>query len=177
MFVKIITVIILGLFLLYLILPTPPFPQGLPNSWQSTETGDSKDLVHQRAYFTDFKREEVISFYEKQFNHIQFLGLQIPAPTYRLNHPPEDGKQIIHDQIRTYYLEEIVHPFRESFYINGFIPQSEKDAIIIEARQFYQKVNVKYVYSMVVFRVLLAIASFVLLVLTIKSWWKISKND
>ena len=166
----------LVVFLLYLVLPTPPFPEPLPNSPQSTERGDSTDLVHKRAYFTDFKRDEVLAYYQNELSRISFLGFGIPVPTYRLNYPPEEGKQIIHGQIRTSYLEEIVHPFRESFYVNGFIPPTEKDTIIIDGRQFYEKVNVRYVNSYLFVRVGLAITSFILLMLLLRNFWQLFKK-
>lgn len=175
--VNLIGMFLSAIFLLYLILPTPSFPQGLPNSPQSDEKGDSRDLKHQKAYFTDFKREEVMSHYQNELRNISVLGIKISVPTYRLNYPPEEGKQIIQEQIRTSYLEEIVHPFRESFYVNGFIPASEKDTIIINGRQFYEKVNVRYVYSSVIIRVALALASLTFFVLLTKNWIRLFKND
>lgn len=162
--------------LLYLLLPTPSFPVPLSDSPQSNEKGDSKDLTHQKAYFTDSKRDQVLSHYQNEFDHISFLGIKIPVPTYRLNYPPEEGRQLIQEQIRTSYLEEIVHPFRESIYVNGFVPSSEKDTIIVDKRQFYSKVNVRYVYSSVIVRVLLAASSFVVLMLLVKNWvWVFKK--
>lgn len=174
---QILSTIILGLFLFYLVLPTPTFPQPLPSSPQSTEKGDTRDVSTQRAYFTDFKRDEVLSHYQNELSRIPFLGFQIPVLTYRLNYPPEDAKQIIHDQIRTSYLEEIVHPFRESFYVNGFVPPTEKDTIIIDGRQFYEKVNVRYVQSSIFVRVPVAVGSFILLVLLSRSWWQLFRRS
>lgn len=165
-----------AIFLFYLLLPSPPFPDPLPNSPQSTEKGDSKDLVHQKAYFTDFKRDEVLAHYQSELSTLQLFGFKIPVPTYRLNYPPEEGKQIIHEQIMTSYLEEIVHPFRESFYVNGFVPPTPKDTIIVEGRQFYEKVNVKYVNSFAAVRVSLAITTLIVLLFLVKNWVNLLKK-
>jgi len=75
----------------------------------------------------------------------EFLG--IPLPTFRLNYPPEEAQTIIRDQTRSTFLQEIVHPMRESVYINGFEPADPKDAVIIKGRHFRQKIIVRFVPS------------------------------
>jgi hypothetical protein len=75
----------------------------------------------------------------------KLFGLSLP--TYRLNYPPEEAQTIIRDQTRSTYLEEVVHPFRESIFVNGFEPKSQKDAIIIQDKKWEQKIIVKQVES------------------------------
>ena len=54
---------------------------------------------------------------------------------------------MIRDQTRSTFLEEVVHPLRESLYINGFEPKDPKDAVIIAGRVWRQKIIVRYVPS------------------------------
>lgn len=128
------------LLFVYVSLPSPNFPKPPPDSFQSNEPADSETSLR-RAYFTNLTREEVINHYKKEFNK----GFNIYTP--RLNYPPEESKTIIRDQTRSTFLEEIVHPLRESLYINGFEPKTEKDTIIIEDRNWRQKIIIKYVPS------------------------------
>ena len=139
-FLRIIIVLIYLCLFVYVIIPTPQFPNPPPDSLQSKERGDSEDLSVRRAYFTNYTREEVMKHYQKEFKG------------YRLNYPPEEAATIIRDQTRSTFLEEIVHPFRESFYINGFEPKNAKDAIEIEGLPWRQKITVKYVQSSMALR-------------------------
>jgi len=117
----------------YLLLPSSGFPEKIPDSLQSKELADTED-PNRRAYFTNYSREEVIEHYMNNF-----------GGALRLNYPPEESQTLIRDQTRSTYLEEIVHPMRESIYINGFEPKEDKDKINIEGRHFRQKIIVKYV--------------------------------
>lgn len=151
-FFKTIFFLVVIIFLGYLLLPNYNFPVPPPNSPQSTEPGDTETPLR-RAYFTDYTREEVMDWYKTQLDKSTFLN--IPLPTYRLNYPPEDAKTIIRDQTRTTFLEEIVHPFRESVYVNGFEPSpTGQDRIIINGRHFRQKIIIKYVPSSPLVRIL-----------------------
>jgi hypothetical protein len=102
----------------YLLLPAPLELPPLPDSLRSIEPGDTVQIPGVSAYYTDLDRQTVISFYENNFKNSSFLGF--PLPTFKINHPPEKSRQIYVDTMRSYYLEEIVHPFRESLYVNGF---------------------------------------------------------
>ncbi|OGM02399.1 hypothetical protein A2115_02960 [Candidatus Woesebacteria bacterium GWA1_41_8] len=140
----------LGLiFLSYLILPSPEFPERLDGALVSDEPGDNETPLR-RAYFTDLTRGEVLAHYQMQFARLSLLG--IPVPTYRLNYLPEEAQALIRDQTRSTFLEEIVHPLRESLYINGFEPKLDKDAIRIGGKKWRQKVTVRYVPSSPVVR-------------------------
>ncbi len=142
------------IFLGYLLLPNPNFPKPPPDSIQSKEPADTESLFR-RAYFTNFTRAEVLTWYQNQITRSTFLN--IPLPTYRLNYPPEDAQTLIRDQTRSTFLEEIVHPFREGIYINGFEPKADdqKDAINIEGRRWRQKIIIKFVPSMLFVRILI----------------------
>lgn len=164
------------LFIFYVSLPIPPYPSNPPDSLQSDERGDTEDFKNRRAYFTDLTRAEVLSHHQKELSSTAWNGLNVPLPTYRLNYPPEDAFIFIKNQTRSVFLEEIVHPFRESFFINGFVAQVPKDAIVINGREFYQKITVRYYRSDLLIRLSLAVAS--LLLLFIITWeWKRTLTD
>jgi hypothetical protein len=80
----------------------------------------------------------VVSHYKEQFAWFPFV---------RLNYPPEEAQTLIRDQTRSSYLEELVHPLRESLYISGFVPSAQKDTIIIGGKTYYEKLTVRYVAS------------------------------
>ena len=69
-------------------------------------------------------------------------------------------------------MEEIVHPLRESVFINGFEPKVEKDAINIEGLSWRQKIIVKLVPSNIFVRIAVVILSYVGSVILIKEWLK-----
>lgn len=130
--------------LVYLFLPSPDFPSPPPDSAQSQELGDSEDLAHRRAYFTNYTRSEVLDHYQKQFG---------PLPSFRLNYPPEESQTLIRDQTRSTFLEEIVHPMRESIFVNGFEPTDPKDDVWYKGVDYRQKIIIKYAPSSRVVRV------------------------
>ncbi|MCJ7805503.1 hypothetical protein MUP46_02570 [Patescibacteria group bacterium] len=148
--------------LFYLVLPNPPFPKPLPDALQSQEPADTETPLR-RAYFTNFTREDVMEYYKNQFSRSSFMGISLPA--YRLNYPPEEAGTIIRDQTRSTFLEEIVHPFRESIYINGFEPKLAKDAIFIDNKDWRQKIIIKFVPSPTWVRIAVAVPTLMLIVL------------
>ncbi|HKC04353.1 MAG TPA: hypothetical protein VKC54_00555 [Patescibacteria group bacterium] len=160
-FFKIILVLISASLLYYLLLPNRDFPAPPPNSVQSNEPADSESPLIRRAYFTDYSRSEVIDWYKNQMGW-----------GYILNYPPEDAQTIIRDQTRSTFLEEIVHTFRESVYVNGFEPKDDKDTIIIDGRHFRQKITVKYVQSTVWVRIAVFAGTILLSIILFKGWKK-----
>src|SRR3990167_2657438 len=154
-------------FLLYLSLPSPEFPKPLNEAYQSREPADIETPLR-RGYYTDYGRNEVLVHYQDQFRKSTFLGL--PLPTYRLNYPPEEAQTIIRDQARSTFLEEIVHPFRESIFVNGFEPKDPKDAIFISERHWRQKIIVRFVPSSPVIRLAVAIPTLFLLFVIFRNW-------
>lgn len=143
-------------FLVYLVIPNPSFPAPLPDALQSSEPADTETL-DRRAYFTNATRAEVMDHYAKEFKW-----------GFWLNYPPEEAGTIIRDQTRSTFLQEIVHPFRESIYINGYEPASndDKNQINIEGKHYRQKIIIRYVTSSTISRSLvlfLTLASVLLL--------------
>jgi hypothetical protein len=112
--------------------------------------------------------------YKDQFEKPVILGIFLPS--YRLNYPPEEAHTIIRDQTRSTFLEEIVHPFRESVYVNGFKPALEKDAIYIDGRDWYQKITVRFVPSNILARVAVVVLALVLVAIVSKEWAIVIKS-
>ncbi len=117
---KLIILIVYLLGFVYLTLPSPAFPE-LSRSGRSDEPGDTWQHPDQKGYYSNLSRSEVLKDIESQF-HIKFMGIEIP--NYRLNYRPEDAGDLVRDQLQSYYLEEIVIPFRESIFVNGWEPKN-----------------------------------------------------
>jgi hypothetical protein len=122
----------------YLLVPAPPFPDPPPNSLRSNEPGDMES-IYRRAYYTDYSRSEILSYYSRAF---KISGIQ-----YLLNYPPEDAYTLIRDQTRSSWLQEVVHPLRESIYINGFYPTKPTEQIYIGGIHYLNKITVHYIPS------------------------------
>ncbi len=154
----------------YLLLPAPLLPPpDLPESAKSNEPGDTWQLPNVSAYYTDKLRPEALDFYAQYFSRSSFLN--IPLPTYRLNHPPEYAKQVFIDTKQSYYLEEIIHPFRESLFVNGFEwendvftpPESRpKNILKFNDRVWKSKVSLKWIYSSELSRLIIFWSSWIL---------------
>lgn len=166
---KILFMIMTMALLFYLALPNLKFPSPPDDSLQSDEPADTESNLR-RAYFTNLTREEVMLHYEGQFTKSTLFNLTLP--TYRLNYPPEEAKMLIRDQTRSTFLEEIVHPFRESVFVNGFEPKDPKDAILIGGRDWRQKIIIRYVPSNILVRLILGITALVLVVLVYRGWYR-----
>ena len=164
---KILFILFSTIFVIYLLLPNPTFPEPPPDALRSNESADTETPLR-RAYFTNYTREEVMIHYKDQFEKPLIFGIFLPS--YRLNYPPEEAQVIIRNQTRSTFLEEIVHPFRESVYINGFKPSLQKDAIFIEGKDWYQKITVRFVPSNSLARVAVAVLALVLVAIVVKEW-------
>ncbi|HEX8923871.1 MAG TPA: hypothetical protein VF828_04005 [Patescibacteria group bacterium] len=88
-----------------------PVVGDLPGSVISTLPGDTTQIANVRGYFTNQTRNQVMAFYNSAYKGLFRI---------RLNHPPEKSKEIYVDTMQSYYLEEFVLPFKETFYVNGF---------------------------------------------------------
>lgn len=161
------------LFIIYLLLPNPSFPKPLPGAFQSIEPGDTETPLR-RAYYTNLTRQEVLDHYQKQFSRLNMLGISVP--TYRLNYPPEEAQILVRDQTRSTFLEEIVHPFRESIFINGFKPSQAKDVIEIEGVKWEQKITVRLIPSNVIARSVVGVISLVICYFLINQWVLLIKD-
>lgn len=165
-FLKIVGVIFSALFLFYLVLPGPDFPAPPPDAVQSQEKADQETSLR-RAYFTNLPRQEVVNYYREAFGKSVF---DLTLPSVRLNYPPEEAQERIRDQTRSTFLEEIVHPFRESFYINGFEPKNAKDDVWYKGVDYRQKIIVKYNPSSVLVRIPLALLTILAASFLVKEW-------
>jgi hypothetical protein len=155
MFTKILKVLFVTtclVLLFYISLPNFTFPKPLPDSLQSTEPADLETPLR-RGYFTNYTRAQVISWYESQFDHSSFLNIKLP--TLLLNYPPEDAQTLIRDQTSSTFLQELVHPLRESIYINGFEPPSydNKPVFNVGGKYWRQKIIIKMVPTSIFVRI------------------------
>lgn len=131
-----ITLLLYCSILVYLLVPAPEIPS-LPGSFKSTEPGDTGQIPGVVAgYYTNLSRKEVTDFYQKSFSRSSFLG--IPLITYKLNHPPEYARETVIKTLHSDFFEEIVHPFRESLFVNGWTPKEDRE---------YQKGTEKPLYE------------------------------
>lgn len=154
MIIKIIKILFILFFFLgniYLVLPAPKDFPDLPNSVRSIEPGDTVQIPGVSAYYTDISRKEAVDFYFRYFLKSPFLN--IPLITYKLNHPPERIREVLRDTQQSTYVEEIVHPLRESVFVNGFEwendpftpPQSRiKNILIVNGKTYQFKVTLFY---------------------------------
>ncbi len=117
---------------LYLLQPDAPFPDPPPGTYISGEPADTES-PYRRAYYSNYSRSEIIDFYK---------GTYLPATLLRLNYPPEDGQLYIRDQARSSWLEELIHPGRDSIYINGFYPTKPTEQINISGVHYQNKIIV-----------------------------------
>lgn len=171
----------LGTF--YLVLPARENFPALPESVESIEPGDTTQIANVSAYYTDTSRKEVVQFYKNYFSRSAFLG--IPLITYKLNHPPEKIREVLRDTQQSTFVEEIVHPLRESVFVNGFewnndpftSPEARAANILIVNGKTYQfKITLYYQPSMVWQRLLVFYLTLILIYLLILSYKGIIKR-
>lgn len=161
--------------LLYLIKPNPVLPD-LSGDLKSDEPGDTWQHPDQVAFFTDKNRSQVINEIKTKFD--QGLGV-FQFLSYRLNYRPEEAQTLVRDQIKSYYLEEVVHPFRESIYINGWEPQNspifndipadERPTVFIKGKLYRAKITLRPVSSPLWARIFVWTAIFPSIYLVFKS--------
>lgn len=158
----------LGLLLFagYLLLPGVGMPPPLPNSPQSQEPGDVKDLAHYQAFYTDLSRAEIMDYYQQQFK--LRLG-PLVVPNYRLNYPPEEARWYVNWPLHTSYLEEVVYPLRESLFINGFSPKPDEGRLAINGQEYTTKVTVRYYTSKPWLRLAIGLTSLLF-------WWYLARD-
>jgi hypothetical protein len=158
--------IFLGLiFLAYLMISSPDYPVELSDAIRSGEPADLETSLR-REYYTNSFRAEVMEHYLTEFKTNKYLSIL----SYRLNYPPEEAQVKIRDQTRSSYLEEIVHPFRESIFVNGFEPKLDENAIVINGEKWNSKVIVRYYPSNVMSRLAVGLFSIVFAYLVFNQW-------
>ncbi len=132
----------------YLLQPFPVIPN-LGQELQSNLPGDTVQVPNIKAFFTNWNRSQVIAYYKSN----------LPKPYILLNHPPERAKEVIRDEIQSYYLQEFVFPLKGSVYINGFewkndvfTPESSrlKNKILVGQMAYDSKVTARW-YSSSIF--------------------------
>lgn len=147
--------------IVYLILPGPIIPN-LEPAFKSIEPGDTIQIPGVWAYYTNLSRRESVDFYKKAFSRSSFLNL--PLPTFRLNHPPEYARETIIDTLASNFYEELYHPLRESIFISGWIPSEDKAYLasainpivefLIEGNRYTAKITIYHVESPIWARIL-----------------------
>lgn len=130
------------IFLYYLLSPIPTLPD-LANSIRSAEPGDTVQLKNVAGFYTNLSRTEVMNFFRSKY---------VGPFRIILNHPPEKAKEVIRDTTQSYYLEEIVLPFKESLFINGFEWENDvftkpekriKNQLVYQGKIYKAKVTLK----------------------------------
>lgn len=118
--------VLLTLFLLglgYMIIPGPTsikdFP-ALPDSVTSELDGDTIQNPNIAAYFSNYKREDITSYYWNYLKNWDYYGFKLPL--LKINHPPERAFTFIRDQQESSALEEYYIPFKGSFFVNVYDP-------------------------------------------------------
>lgn len=137
--------------IVYLIQPSPQTPD-LSDSFRSTEPGDTYQHPDQKAFYTNKYRSEALAELQSSWSITN-----IPFLEYRLNYPPEEVTTLVREQLYSSYLEEVVHPLRESLFINGwepsnspkysYLPAEDRPIIITEGIPYNSKVTIRPVYS------------------------------
>jgi hypothetical protein len=166
--VKIFLVLLFVLGTFYLSLPSKGEFPGVPNSLKSIEPGDTYQIANVTAYYTDMPRAEVVKFYFDYFSKSSFLG--IPIPTYKLNQPPERIREVLRETQQSSFVEELIHPFKDSVFVNGFewnndpfTPPNKriKNILFINGKEYQFKITLYYQESNLIIR--LAIFYFILI--------------
>lgn len=143
---------LLVLFLIYLLVPSQPVAP-LPDSLKSIEPGDTIQIPGISAYYSQHEREFVTKYYQDQFAP-RIFGIKLP--TYRLNHPPEYSREKFKDTIFSSYMEEVVVPFRESLFINGWEPDVffkgnasalSRYTVLVDDKKYFSKATLRPFYA------------------------------
>lgn len=118
---------------LYLIWPTSGFPDFPSDSSVSAEPADTES-IYRAAFYTNLSRSQIIDYYKSRWRR----------PFIRLNHPPEFSYEFIRDQTRSSWLEELVHPWKDSIYINGFYPTTPQEQFNYNGSHYIGKITLHH---------------------------------
>lgn len=127
--IKIIFLLIFLLAAIYLVYPTPGMPPPPSGSLVSLEPADTES-IYRTAYYTHLTRSQIMDYYQTFWQH----------PFIRLIIPPEDAATVIRDQARSSWIEELVHPLKDTLYINGFYPDKPTEQINLEGEHWEGKI-------------------------------------
>jgi hypothetical protein len=150
---------------IYLAWPAPLFPTTLWDFVPSNEPAD-KETPLRRGYYTNLTREQLMSHYVAEFGWGEVL-----------NYPPEDAQTLIRDQTKATFLEEVVHPMRESIFIAGNELSPTEGTFTVNGQIFKQKVIVKYVGSNIFVREFIGLCTLVLIWILGSEWVKTIKGS
>lgn len=114
----------------YLLSPSPDLPD-LDGGIRSDEPGDTWQNPDQKAFYTNRVRSEIIPEMQSKFTS-QIFGVTLP--TFRLNYRPEESYEFVRDQVKSYYLEEIIYPLKESLFVNGWEPTNSPEFNYLEIK-------------------------------------------
>lgn len=174
--------LLITLISFYLVLPFSPISD-LPEAVKSDEPGDTVQLKGVSGFYTNTTdREAILAFYRNEFSQTIF-GLKLPI--IRLNHPPEKAKEVFVDTKQSYWLEELVSPFRGSLFVNGFEWEKDvftapdkrvKNKLLFNSIEYKNKISLKTAYPNPLFRLFVFWASLYLAYLLAKNWVKLAKS-
>ena len=105
---------------IYLLQPSKPLPF-LSEGGVSDEPGDTYQNPTQRGFYTNLKRSQVLSEVQAK---LKLSIFNLSLPNYRLNFRPEEAGELVRDQIKSNYLEEIIYPLHSSVFVNGWEPKN-----------------------------------------------------
>lgn len=148
MYKKILAGVVFLAMAVYLCLPANNPLIAPPNSIKSAEPADLES-PYRLAFYTNLSRDELRNFYFEKFGN---WGLKLILP-------PEDAFSVIRDQTRSSYLEEFVHPGRDEFYLNAFVPVKPSEQINVNGTHYLNKVTIRYVPSTVAVRLTVLLGS------------------
>ncbi len=171
---KVVWVVFL-LGLIYVAWPGPTsiddFPP-LPSSTKSNLPGDTTQNPNIAAYYSQFDRNYITKYYRSIFEQMPISFL--PLPVIRINHRVEEAYGFVRDQQESTFLEEFIHPMRESVFVNGYEPAIEnqmngvpsgfiEDHISIYGNFYASKATLRYYPSSWIWRVLIYLVMWVLM--------------
>lgn len=117
----------------------------LPGSLKSDEPGDTFQVPDISAFFSDFIREDITTFYQDDFKKKYAFG-QFFTPV-SLNYPPIAGHQYIRDMlINSTFVEEYVYPFKGSLFVAGYDPEVEAQIKNIPPSKFGEYIYINGTY-------------------------------
>ena len=120
----------------YLLSPVPgmpPPPAGGPGSSSPADT----ESIYRTSYYTHLTRADITGFYQSLWRQ----------PLVNLIIPPEDAPVVIRDQARSSWIEELIHPLKDSLYINGFYPVKPTEQINLAGQHWEGKITIHYIPS------------------------------
>lgn len=120
---KLTLILVYLLGLSYLLTPPQSLPM-LSNAVLSNEPGDTVQNPDQRGFYTNSTRAEVLTEIQEKMKISIF---RVKLPNFRLNYRPEEAHELVRDQLKSNYLEEIIYPFHSSVFVNGWEPKKSPE--------------------------------------------------